>query len=112
MNRRQFVQGFAAGGAVGAGSEALGATRRGKVPLKITDVRVLPVDRYLFVQISTNEGITGLGESGAWGSSKLRQEPWRRSSVIWSARIRCGGSITGSISTDPRISPARRLWGP
>ena len=68
MNRRQFVQGFAAGGALlGAGSEALGATRRGKVPLKITDVRVLPVDRYLFVQISTNEGITGLGESGAWG---------------------------------------------
>ena len=37
------------------------------MPLKITDVRIVPVDRYLFVQIQTNEGITGLGESGAWG---------------------------------------------
>ena len=68
MNRRQFVQGFAAGGALlGAGTATLGATRRGKVPTKITDVRALPIDRYLFVQVSTNEGITGLGESGAWG---------------------------------------------
>jgi len=35
--------------------------------MKITDIQVLPVDRYLFVQVHTDEGITGLGESGAWG---------------------------------------------
>ncbi|MBT3602343.1 MAG: galactonate dehydratase [Candidatus Latescibacteria bacterium] len=35
--------------------------------MKITDVKVLPIDRYLFVQIETDEGIVGLGESGAWG---------------------------------------------
>lgn len=35
--------------------------------MKITDVKVLPVDRYLFVQVETDEGIVGLGESGAWG---------------------------------------------
>ncbi|MEO2005150.1 MAG: mandelate racemase/muconate lactonizing enzyme family protein, partial [Candidatus Poribacteria bacterium] len=35
--------------------------------MKIIDVRTIPVDRYLFVQVDTDEGITGLGESGAWG---------------------------------------------
>ena len=35
--------------------------------MKITDVRTVPVSRYLFVQVLTNEGITGLGESGTWG---------------------------------------------
>jgi len=55
------------------GALSLGAVRsmassgRGKVPMKITDVRTIPVSRYLFVQITTNEGITGLGESGTWG---------------------------------------------
>jgi len=35
--------------------------------MKIVDIEVIPVDRYLFVQVYTDEGITGLGESGAWG---------------------------------------------
>lgn len=35
--------------------------------MKITDVQPLLIDRYLFVQIHTDAGITGLGESGAWG---------------------------------------------
>ena len=35
--------------------------------MKITDIRTLPIDRYLFVQVITDAGITGLGESGAWG---------------------------------------------
>lgn len=35
--------------------------------MKITDVRSIFVDRYLFVQVTTDEGIVGLGESGAWG---------------------------------------------
>jgi galactonate dehydratase len=35
--------------------------------MKITSVEALPVDRYLFVQVHTDSGITGLGESGAWG---------------------------------------------
>jgi galactonate dehydratase len=35
--------------------------------MKITSVETLPVDRYLFVKVHTDEGITGLGESGAWG---------------------------------------------
>jgi galactonate dehydratase len=35
--------------------------------MKIVDIKTIPVDRYLFVQVETDEGITGLGESGAWG---------------------------------------------
>jgi galactonate dehydratase len=35
--------------------------------MKITDIRTVPISRYLFVQVFTNEGITGLGESGTWG---------------------------------------------
>ena len=35
--------------------------------MKITDIKTLPVDRYLFVQVITDKGIVGLGESGAWG---------------------------------------------
>jgi galactonate dehydratase len=35
--------------------------------MKITSVEAIPVDRYLFAKIHTDEGITGLGESGAWG---------------------------------------------
>ena len=35
--------------------------------MRITAVETIFVDRYLFVQVSTDEGVTGLGESGAWG---------------------------------------------
>ena len=35
--------------------------------MRVTSVRPIFVDRYLFVQVETDAGITGLGESGAWG---------------------------------------------
>ena len=35
--------------------------------MKITKVQPLMVDRFLLVRIETDEGITGIGESGAWG---------------------------------------------
>lgn len=35
--------------------------------MKITDVKVLRANRCVFCKIFTDEGITGLGESGAWG---------------------------------------------
>ena len=35
--------------------------------MKITGVETQFVDRYLFVEVHTDAGITGLGESGAWG---------------------------------------------
>jgi galactonate dehydratase len=41
--------------------------------MRITDVRAIPVDHYLFVQVHTDVGITGLGESGAWGYLEASQ---------------------------------------
>lgn len=35
--------------------------------MKIVDVKTLLVDSYLYVKVETDEGLTGLGESGAWG---------------------------------------------
>lgn len=35
--------------------------------MKITAIETVFVDRYLFVTVETDAGITGLGESGAWG---------------------------------------------
>ncbi len=35
--------------------------------MKITDIKVLPVNSFLYVKIYTDEGITGVGESGDWG---------------------------------------------
>ncbi len=35
--------------------------------MKITDIETLFVDRFLYVKVHTDAGITGLGESGAWG---------------------------------------------
>ena len=41
--------------------------QREEVRLKITRVEPLLLDRYLLVLVHTDAGITGLGESGAWG---------------------------------------------
>lgn len=35
--------------------------------MRITDIKVIPVNRFLYVKVFTDEGITGIGESGAWG---------------------------------------------
>ncbi|MBI3970833.1 MAG: galactonate dehydratase [Chloroflexi bacterium] len=41
--------------------------------MRITKVEALPIDRYLFVQVHTDAGITGLGESGTWGHLEASQ---------------------------------------
>ena len=35
--------------------------------MRITAIETIPVDRYLFVKVHTDAGLTGLGESGTWG---------------------------------------------
>lgn len=35
--------------------------------MKIANVEPLPIGRYLYVRITTDSGLTGIGESGAWG---------------------------------------------
>lgn len=46
--------------------------------MKITAVEPLAIDRYLFVQVHTDEGITGLGESGAWGHLEASEAAMRK----------------------------------
>ena len=41
--------------------------------MKITKVEPLLMDRYLLVQVHTDAGLTGLGESGAWGFLEASQ---------------------------------------
>ena len=41
--------------------------------MKITEIETIPVDRYLFVKVHTDAGISGLGESGAWGYLEASQ---------------------------------------
>src|SRR5919112_476209 len=41
--------------------------------MKITSVEPLLIDRYLFVQIRTDAGFTGVGESGTWGHLEASQ---------------------------------------
>jgi galactonate dehydratase len=66
MNRRNFTKNLLTAGAISlTGINLLGETARSK--LKITNIEVLPIDSYLFVKVYTDAGITGLGESGAWG---------------------------------------------
>ncbi|MHB8899835.1 MAG: galactonate dehydratase [Thermoguttaceae bacterium] len=68
IHRRQFA-GMLAGMGLASlvDGRMLQGAPRGKVPMKISDVKVLPIGSYLFVEVQTNEGITGLGESGTWG---------------------------------------------
>ena len=35
--------------------------------MKIREINTIYADRFLFVEIETNNGVTGVGESGAWG---------------------------------------------
>ena len=42
--------------------------------MEITDVEPLMVDRYFFVRIHTDEGITGVGESGTWQFLEASQQ--------------------------------------
>lgn len=37
------------------------------MPMKITKIEPIFVDRYLFVKVHTDAGIVGIGESGTWG---------------------------------------------
>ncbi len=59
MDRRKFSKNLLTAGALSlAGGSLFGNNTRSKI--KITNIKVLPIDQYLFVQIHTDAGITGL----------------------------------------------------
>jgi galactonate dehydratase len=82
--------------------------------VKITKVEPILVDRYMFVQVHTDSGLTGLGESGAWGyleASEAVVKKWERTLVgedplriehIWQYLYRSshfrGAAIMGALS--------------
>ena len=82
--------------------------------MKITKVEPLLVDRFCFVRIETDAGITGIGESGAWGQLEasaasitkyaeylVGKDP-RPIEHHWNVMLRAnhftGGAITGAVS--------------
>ena len=42
--------------------------------MKITEVKPMLANRFLFVKITTDEGIVGMGESGAWAFQDAAKE--------------------------------------
>jgi len=82
--------------------------------MKITRVEPLFVDRFLFVRVETDEGISGVGESGAWGHLEasgqavckfaeylIGKDP-RPIEHHWNVMLRfqhfSGAAITGAVS--------------
>ncbi len=83
-------------------------------PIHITEIRTIFVDRYLFVEVETDAGITGVGESGAWGfleASAAAVETFKRYLIgeealriehHWQYLYRCfhfrGAAVMGALS--------------
>jgi len=82
--------------------------------MKITRVTPILIDRYLFVEVETDAGIKGLGESGAWGfleasygaveqlkKAVIGEDPLRIE-FLWNYMYRCyhfrGAAIMGALS--------------
>eukprot|EP01037_Dinobryon_pediforme_P002129 gene2130-2166_t len=82
--------------------------------MKITKVTPLMVDRFCFVRIETDKGITGIGESGTWGQLEasaasitkygeylVGRDP-RTIEHHWNVMLRAnhftGGAINGAVS--------------
>ena len=76
--------------------------------MKITRVETVPVDRYLFVQVHTDAGLTGLGESGVWGYLEASEKVVEKLSMVtlalFSAESWIGSSVVdeyaGAVSSE------------
>ena len=82
--------------------------------MRITDIRTVFADQFLFVKVFTDEGITGIGESGAWAfleASAQAVETFKRYLIgqdplliehHWQYMYRCyhfrGAAIMGALS--------------
>ena len=82
--------------------------------MKITKVEPLLLDRFLYVRIHTDAGITGIGESGTWGQLEASAASIAKYGEYlvgkdpfpiehhWNVMLRAnhfpGGAITGAVS--------------
>ncbi len=76
--------------------------------MKITDLTTVPAEKYLFIRVHTDEGITGIGEGfGSWGfidGTVGVLEKFRQYLVETAGPVPIG--ITGSLCTAACISAA------
>ena len=105
--------------------------------MKITDVSTRLIDQYMFVRVDTDEGISGVGESGAWAfleASEAVVETFKRYLIgqnplliehHWQYMYRCyhfrGAAIMGALSAidialwdikgNITVSHAMSCWG-
>ena len=81
--------------------------------MKIVEIETILVDRYLFVKVHTDEGITGLGESGAWGyleasgSAVETDRTDRREALAGSALSIIGNTFIAGLTSGGPL-----LWAP
>lgn len=78
--------------------------------MKIVNVKVIKSNRAVYCKILTDEGITGLGESGAWGfldASAQAIETFSQYLIGKDPRIL---NIFGSPCIAIRISVAQQSW--
>src|SRR5918997_675405 len=89
--------------------------------MKITAVEPMLIDRYLFVQVHTDEGLVGVGESGTWGHLEASEAALRkfgdylvgqdpsRIEHHWNVMYRSGhfrgAAIMGGISAVGHLNP-------
>ena len=73
--------------------------------MKITAIENIFVDRYLFVQVHTDEGIVGLGESGTWGFLEASA-----AAVLSCAPSARDGTTAMASALAPMASRWRRIW--
>lgn len=73
--------------------------------MKITGLEIIPASKYLFIKITTDEGVHGIGEAGAWGFLDGVEGVLRRfTDYLSSARTPFASNITGTICTAACIS--------
>ena len=78
--------------------------------MRITAVRPVFVDRYLFCRITPMTGSRGSVSRGRGGTWNPRPQWSTSSRITWWARIRCGSSTTGSTFTVGHTSAGQRSW--
>ena len=77
--------------------------------MKITDVKLRFAKHYLFVQIYTDAGITGLGEAGNWGYLQATAAAIEKFADYLIEKIRSALKILIRISCVPCISAVLSL---
>lgn len=72
--------------------------------MKITGLEIIPASKYLFIKITTDEDVHGIGEAGAWGFLDGVEGVLRRFTDYLIGQDPFASNITGTICTAACIS--------